>query len=64
MDWLPCQFVKELKRRGNEGEKEGKILQSSKYPCFLFITWVVKIEEENNLSKEKMTARNAEQGKA
>lgn len=64
MDWLLCQFVKEARRRGNEGEKEGKILQSSKSPYLLFTTWVVKIEEETHLSKEKMTARNAEQGKA
>lgn len=64
MDRLPCQFVKEARRRGNEGEKGGKIFQSSKSPYFLFITWVEKIEEESHLSKGKMTARNAEQGKA
>lgn len=45
-------------------EMEGKILQSSKSPYLLFITWVVKIDEETHLSKENMTARNAEQGKA
>lgn len=40
------------KEKGDEGEKGGKVLQSSKSPSFLFITWVVKIAEENNLSKK------------
>lgn len=45
-------------------EKRKKKFCRAKSPFFLFITWVAKIEEESNLSKEKMTARNAEQGKA
>jgi len=41
------------KEKGDERQKGGKVLQSSKSPSFLFITWVVKIAEESNLSKKR-----------